>query len=112
MERRRRPPLPFSSSDWVLGPAQRDVDRGVECGRVVDDAGGECAGVCRRGFLRCQRDGEHGDGIARLEDRRGDGVDIFMVLAVVDGVAACPHAGEFGGQVAGVGEGARRVSPP
>jgi hypothetical protein len=68
---------------------------------VVDDAGGECAEVCSHGFLGSDGDGERGDGVAGLEDWGRDGVDVFVVFAVVGGVAALADAGELGGQVAG-----------
>jgi hypothetical protein len=105
-----RAPLPFSQTTGRWGPAQLDVDRGVECLGVVDDAGGERAGVCRVGVLRGQGDGERGDGVARLERRRRDGVGVFVVFAVVDRVATASDPPELGEKVAGVGERARRVS--
>jgi hypothetical protein len=57
------------------GPAQSDVDRGVERGHVVDDAGRERADVCRRRFSAVS---ESASAAMRrlLEDGRGDRVDV------------------------------------
>jgi hypothetical protein len=63
-----------------------------------------------RSARRSRRAGERGDGVARLEEWRGDGVDIGVGCAMVGGVAGLAHAVKLGVQVARVGERALHVA--
>src|SRR3954451_20857481 len=88
---------------------------------LVAEAGGEVSGGSRQVYgervvvgggviAGAERDGDRGDRFVVVKDGRSDGVDVFVMFAVIGGVTGFADAVQLGREVSWVGERSRGVA--